>query len=132
MRTEDIMIPEDLLQLKHSTELENVSMSSLARKGTSVLQRIMATAQAVMVRIQGHGAMVTVSQRQYDEMVDLIHRLRQDQAGDNFTRTMSQRFDALVAGLNQPDVAQATEAALFSDPASLNKTYRPGATETDD
>ena len=132
MRTEDIVIPEDLLRLKHSNELENVSMSRLARKGTSVLLRIMATAQAVMVKIQGHGAMVTVSQRQYDEIVDLIHRLHQDAARDDFTQTLGQRFDALVAGMNQPGVARATEATLFGDPASLNKTYHPGTTETDD
>jgi hypothetical protein len=132
MRTKDIMIPEDLLRLKHSVELESVSMSSLARKGTSVLQRIMATAQAVMVKIQGHGAMVTVSQRQYDEMVDLIHRLRQDPSRDDFTQALGQRFDALVAGMNQPDAVRVTEATLFVEPASLNKTYQPGTTETDD
>jgi len=132
MRPEDIMIQEDLLRLKHSADLESVSMSSLARKGTAVMQRILANAQAVMVKIQGQGAMVTVSQRQYDEMVDLIHRLRPDKAGDDFTQALSQRFDALVAGMNQPGVAQATEAALFGNPASLNKSYRPGTTETDD
>ena len=132
MRTEDIMIPEDLLRLKHSTELENVSMSSLARKGTSVLQRIIATAQAVLVKIQGHGAMVTVSQRQYDEIVDLIQRLQQARSGDDFTQDLGRRFDALVAGMNQPGALRRTEAALFDDPVSLNKTYHPGTTETDD
>jgi hypothetical protein len=132
MRPEDIMIPEDLLRLKHSADLESVSMSSLARKGTSVLQRIMSTAQAVMVKIQGQGAMVTVSQRQYDEMVDLIDRLRQDMAGDDFTRALGRRFDTLVAGMNRPDEARKAEAALFGDAAALNKTYRPGTTETND
>jgi PHD/YefM family antitoxin component YafN of YafNO toxin-antitoxin module len=132
MRTKDIVIPEDLLRLKHSIELESVSMSSLARKGTSVLQRIMATTQAVMVKIQGHGAMVTVSQRQYDEMVDLIHRLQQDTASDDFTQTLGRRFDALVAGMNQPEAVRATEATLFGEPSALNKTYQRGTTETDD
>lgn len=133
MRHDDIVIPKDLLRLKHSADLESVSMSSLARKGTLVLQQVVATAQAVMVKIQGHGAMVTVSQRQYDEMVDLIHRLQQDDKdGDDFTQALSQRFDALVARMNQPGAAQATETALFSSPASLNKTYRPGTTETND
>ena len=132
MRTEDIMIPEDLLRLKHSTELDNVSMSSLARKGTSVLQGIIATAQAVLVKIQGHGAMVTVSRRQYDEIVDLIHLLQQDRAGDDFTQDLGRRFDALVAAMNQSGAVRKTEAALFGDPASLNKTYHPGTTETDD
>lgn len=132
MQTERITIPEDLLRLKPFADLDSVSMSSLARKGTSVLQQIISTAQAVAVKIQGQGAMVTLSQRQYDEMVALIHQLHAEHVDDGFTQALSQRFDKLVAHMNQPGAAQATDAVLFGDPASLNNTYRPGATESKD
>jgi len=131
MSAERITIPEDLLQLKPSDALESVSMSSLARTGTAVLRQITATAQAVAVKVQGHGSMVTVSQRQYDEMVELIRRLQEEKSDDGFTQALSQRFDALLAQMNQPGAAQATDAALFGDPTSLNKTYRPGKTESE-
>lgn len=130
MSDKRITIPEDLLHLKPSDALESVSMSKLARKGTSVLQQILATAQAVSVKIQGQGAMVTVSQRQYDEMVALIRQLQEEKSEDGFIQTLSQRFDRLIASMDQPGAAQATETALFGDPASLNKTYRPGVTES--
>jgi hypothetical protein len=32
--------------------------------------------------------------------------------------------------MNQPDAAQTTNAALFGDPAALNQSYQPGATES--
>jgi predicted transcriptional regulator len=130
MPAERITIPEDLLQLKPSNTLKSVSMSKLARTGTAVLREITATAQAVAVKVQGHASMVTVSQRQYDEMVELIRQLREEKSDDGFTQALSRRFDSLVAQMNQPGAAQATNAALFGDPASLAKTYQPGATES--
>lgn len=138
MFAETINIPDDLLQLKPSAELESVSMSRLARSGTTVLRQITATAQAVAIKVQGQGAMVTVSQRQYDEMVELItqlhrsSRIQQDKAENDFTQLLSQRFDALVADMNRPGAAQASNAALFADPATLSGTYRPGSTESVD
>jgi len=130
MSAERITIPEDLLHLKRSDALESISMSQLARTGTSVLRQLTATAQAVTVKIQGQGAMVTVSQRQYDEMVELIGRLQEEKSDDGFAQVLSQRFDELVSKMNQPDAAQTTNAALFGDPAALNQSYQPGATES--
>lgn len=130
MSVERITIPEDLLRLKPSDALESVSMSRLARTGTAVLRQITATAEAVTVKVQGQGAMVTLSQHQYDEMVQLIRRIQEEKSEDGFPQMLSQQFDQLVAGMNRPEAAQATEAALFGDPAALNKTYRPGTTET--
>ena len=132
MSAEQITIPEDLLHLKPSNALESVSMSKLARTGTAVLRQITATAQAVNVKVQGQGAMVTVSQRQYDEMVELIRQLRAETSDDGFTRVLGQRFADLVAKMNRPGSAQATDAALFGAPVSLNETYRPGETESAD
>lgn len=131
MPNEKITIPDDLMQLKPSTELESVSMSELARKGSAVLRKIVASAQAMAIKVQGQGEMVTVSQRQYDEMVELINRLKQDKTHDDFARVLSLRFDDLVAGMNRPGATNATDTALFADPATLNKTYLPGATEND-
>jgi len=127
-----ITIPDDLLHLKSSDALESVSISRLARKGTTVLRQITATAQAVAVKIQGQDAMVTLSQQQYDEMVALIRQIKEEQSVDGFIQMLSERFDDLVAGMNRPGAARATEAALFDEPDSLNKTYRPGTKETDD
>ena len=132
MRPEHITIPEQLLDLKPSDDLESVSMSKLARTGTAVLRDLVTTEQAVTVKIQGQGAMVTLSQSQYDEMVALIHRLQEETPDDGFDRMLSDRFDALVAGMNQPGASSATEAALFGDPETLNDAYRPGTTEADD
>ncbi len=130
MPADKITIPDDLLHLKPSYALESVSMSKLARKGTSVLQQIMTTAQAVAVKIQGQGSMVTLSQHQYDEMVELIRLIQEEKSGDGFTQALSQEFDELVTRMNLQDAAQATEAALFADPETLNRSYQPGKTET--
>ncbi len=130
MTTERIAIPEDLLQLRPSNTLESVSMSQLARKGTTVLQKIQETAQAVTINVQGQGAMVTVSKRQYDEMVELIRRIQEDRSDDGFVDSLCQRFDHLITQMNRSGAQDATDAALFADPASLNETYEPGATET--
>lgn len=132
MSSRPIPIPEDLLQLKPSQALESVSMSKLARTGTSVLRQITGTAQAVSVKIQGQGAMVTISQRQYDEMVELIRQLRDNNDEDGFTRVLSERFDGLVAKMNEPGAAVKMDKALFGDTASLNSSYRPGDTESSD
>lgn len=129
MPADKITIPDDLLHLKPSDALESVSMSQLARKGTSVLQQIMTTAQAVAVKIQGQGSMVTLSQHQYDEMVELIRLIQEEKSEDGFTRALSQEFDELVTLMNLQDAAQATEAALFADPETLNRSYQPGKTE---
>ncbi|MES9850330.1 MAG: hypothetical protein ABW170_00675 [Candidatus Thiodiazotropha sp. L084R] len=129
MYSRAITIPEDLLHLKPSDTLESVSMSKLARTGTSVLRQVIATSQAVAVKVQGQGAMVTVSQHQYDEMVELIRQIQEDEDESDFTRLLSLRFDELVDDMNQPGAAEAIDAALFTDPATLNDNYRPGATE---
>ncbi len=131
MSSDSLIIPEDLLGLKPSDALEMVSISKLARSGTAVLRRLVETDQPVAVRIQGQGAMVTVSRHQYDEMVELIRELREMTSGDDFTRVLGQRFDSLVARLNRPGAAEKTQAALFGDPAALNQGYRPGDTEDD-
>jgi len=125
-----ISIPDDLMDLKPSSDLQSVSMSSLARKGTAVLRQLTDTAQAVAVRIQGHGSMVTMSQRQYDEMVALLQQLRQSSSDDGFTQALGERFDTLVATINLPGAATAMDAALFTDADTLNSNYHPGATET--
>ena len=132
MATKTITIPEDLLHLKPSNALESIAVSKLARKGTAVLRQLTDTAQAVAVNIQGYGSMVTLSQQQYDEMVDLIRRIQEEEPEDGFTQALSERFDNLVARMTQPGAGKATEAALFSSPDSLNKAYRPGTTESDD
>lgn len=132
MSSAKITIPEDLLRLKPFNALESVPMSSLARKGTLVLQKVTSTAQAVAIKIQGQGAMVTLSQRQYEEMIELIHTLDAEKPRDEFIQSLSQHFDELMTQMNQPGGAQATEAALFGDTAALNKTYKPGVTETKD
>lgn len=130
MSSGKITIPEDLLQLKPFDALDSVPMSSLARKGTSVLQQVMSTAQAVAIKIQGQGAMVTISQHQYDEMIELIHTINEEESKDGFIQSLSQQFDDLMIQMNQPGAAQATEASLFGDADTLNKAYRPGVTET--
>jgi predicted transcriptional regulator len=129
MPTRDIHIPDDLLHLKPSEALESVSMSRLARTGTAMLRQLTENAQAVAVKVQGQGAMVTLSQRQYDEMISLIQQLQEEQSEDGFLAVLSQQFDSLTAGMNQPN---ATEQALFSDPENLNEHYRPGDTESTD
>ena len=127
-----INIQYDLLKLKPSDKLESVSMSHLARNGTLVLRQMLTTSQPVAVKIQGHDAMVTLSQKQYDEMVGLIHQLQEEPSEDGFIQVLGNRFDKLVARMNQPDAAIDTAAALFSHPVELNQSYRPGITETDD
>ncbi len=129
MPTNKITIHEDLLRLKPFDALESVPMSKLARKGTSVLQQIISTAQAVVVKIQGQGAMVTISQRQYDEMLELIQAVHEENSEDGFIHSLNQQFDELMSKMDQPDAAQATESVLFGDSDALNKAYRPGATE---
>lgn len=132
MAAKMITIPEDLLLLKPSSALESVAVSKLARKGTALLRQLTDTSQAVAVNIQGYGSMVTLSQQQYDEMVELIRRIQEAAPEDGFTQALSERFDDLVAGMARPGAGKATETALFSSPESLNKTYRPGSTESDD
>jgi hypothetical protein len=129
--SERVPIPEDLLRLKPSHALDSVSMSQLARHGSAILRQLMTTAQAVAVKVQGQGAMVTVSQRQYDEMVELIRCLQEERAEDGFTQMLGQQFDRLVATMNRAGAGKATSEALFGEPAELDKTYQPGATEAD-
>ena len=129
MSADKIIIPKDLLHLKPSSALESISMSKLARAGTSVLQQIITTTQAVAIKVQGQGAMVTISQHQYDEMVELIRLIQEEKSEDGSTQALSQQFDEIVSRMNQPDAAHATDTALFGDTASLNKHYKIGATE---
>jgi len=130
MSADKIFISEDLLRLKPFDALDSVPMSKLARQGSSVLQQIVSTAQAVAVKVQGQGAMVTLSQRQYDEMVELIHVIQEEKSSDGFAESLSHQFDELMIRMNQPNAGKATQAALFGDSATLNKAYQPGATET--
>lgn len=132
MSVEKYMISDNLLRLKPSDALEKVSMSKLARTGTSVLQHVMTSSQAMAVTIQGHSAMVTLSHHQYDELVALIRHVHDEQAEDGFTAALSHRFDELIADMNKADAARKIDSALFADPAALNKTYQPGLTETND
>lgn len=129
MSHDPITIPEDLLRLKYSDALESISTSRLARGGSAMLRELTATAQAVAVKVQGQGAMVTLSQHQYDEIIELIQQLRESQSDDGFTQALSRQFDELVGKMEQPGAASATEEALFGDPAALNAGYAPGDTE---
>ncbi|NOX91957.1 MAG: hypothetical protein GXP18_05770 [Gammaproteobacteria bacterium] len=130
MSADKISISKDLLRLKPFDALDSLPISKLARQGSAVLQQIVSTSQAVAVKVQGQGAMVTLSQRQYDEMVELIHAIQLEKSSDGFTELLSQQFDELMIRMNQPGAARATQTALFDTPATLNKAYRPGATET--
>lgn len=65
-----------------------------------------------------------------EEMLELIHTVHERKPTDGFTQSLSQQFDELMARMNQPDAARATEAALFVDPAARNKAYHPDVTET--
>jgi len=53
-----------------------------------------------------------------------------EQTADEVTEAIARVFDDLVAKMNRPGAGQATDSALFAHPASLNRTYRPGETET--
>ena len=127
-----LILPDELLGLKNSAELETVSLSQLARRGTAVLQQILASAEPVAITVQGQGTMVTVSKNQYDQIVALITQLSQTQPDSDVMYVLSQRFDELVARMNQPGASQVMEAALFADPEKLNESYRPGSTEDRD
>jgi hypothetical protein len=129
MSQTSVDIPSDLLTLKPSDALESISMSTLARSGTAVLQRVVSSAQAVAVKVQGKGAMVTLSQQQYDEMVGLIQRLQSDKQDDGFEGALRQRFDELAAAMNRPGAAEASRSALFAAPDQLSQHYQPGTTE---
>lgn len=126
-----IQVPEDLQQLKPSSDLETVSVSRLARKGTELLSQLTESSQAVAVQVQGLGSMVTLSRRQYDEMIELVRLLSDESVDDDFTRTLSEHFDSMIATMNQPGASDAVDAALFADADTLNASYRPGTTETD-
>jgi len=130
MSADKISISEGLLRLKPFNTLESVPMSKLARQGSAVLQQIVSSAQAVAIKVQGQGAMVTLSQRQYDEMVELIQAIQVEKSSDGFTESLSQQFDELMIRMNQPGAPRATQTALFGAPATLNKAYQPGTTET--
>ena len=125
-----ITIPSNLADLKFSADLQSISMSTLARKGTAMLRGLTESAQAVTVKIQGQGAMVALSQHQYDEIITLLVQLRRAESDDGFTQALSERFDSMVAVMNQRGAGEAMDAALFTDTNSLNANYKPGTTET--
>ncbi len=130
--TERVIPAASLLRrLKPSSELETVPVSRLARKGTELLSRITETSEAVAVQVQGVGSMVTLSRRQYDEIVALVDQLGAIPQDDGFGEALGARFDALVERMNQPGADQTTDEALFGDVEHLNRSYRPGATETE-
>lgn len=83
MPTDHIEIPSDLLQLKPSAEIESVPLSRFLHKSASVLQNMLEIGQSVTVSIHDRGAMVLVSRRQYDEMVELICQIREKDSGDD-------------------------------------------------
>lgn len=128
----EFTVPKNLQDLMPSADLEVIPISKLARKGSELLRALVREAKAVTVSVQGHSAMVAMSQRQYDELVELIRRLEAHQENDPFINRLSEQFDQLVAGMNHPDSATNTSEALFADPHHLNATYRPGLTETDE
>jgi len=66
----------------------------------------------------------------YDMTEAPIYQIDEEQAGVRFPEALAQRLDDLIAQMNRPGAAQAVESALLADPATLNRTYRPGATET--
>ena len=115
-----------LPRLDPSDRLENIPLSRLARTGTSLLRKLVEAGRPVTVTVQGQGAMVALSQQQYDEMV---RQIRQLEAEDAFTQALSRRFDTLMAQMNGVNSRQATQAALFGEPDALNASYRPGDTE---
>ncbi len=120
-------------RLDPSDRLERIPLSRLARTGTSLLRKLVEAGRPVTVTVQGQGAMVALSQQQYDEMVRQIRQLEaEDTSEDAFTQALSRRFDTLVAQMNGTNSRQATEAALFGEPDALNASYRPGDTEEKD
>ncbi len=118
-------LPSSLSRLDPSSQLERLPLSRLARSGTRKLRELVESGRPVAVTVQGQGTMVALSQRQYDEMVDLI---RQQQAEDALTRALAERFDVLTTQMNRPGNREATETALFAEPEALNASYRPGET----
>lgn len=48
---------------------------------------------------------------------------------DHFKKALIRHVDELVAKMNRPGAAEATEKALFANVEDLNKAYRPGSTE---
>ncbi len=126
MTIRHISIPDDLMLLKSSDDLQSVSMTQLARKGTAILRQLTESNQAVAVKIQGQGAMVTLSQRQYDEMIELLQQLRQESEDDGFLEALAEQFDVLSARMSD---AESAGKALFTEAEYLNRHYRPGDTE---
>ncbi len=126
MTVRHIPIPDDLKLLKSSADLESVSMSQLARKGTAILRQLVESNQAVAVRVQGQGAMVTLSQRQYDELIELLRQLRQESEDDGFLEALAEQFDELSARMSDSESAG---KALFTEAENLNRHYQPGDTE---
>ena len=124
-------IPDSLRRIKPSCELESVPVSRLARKGSEVLSQITATGEAVAIKVQGMGSMVTMSRTQYDAMVEQLLQADEGSAADDAFRTaLARRFDAIAATWDRPDFSSAVDRALFDNEAGLNASYRPGATET--
>jgi len=125
---QNVIVPEDLMFLQPSEELPHISMSSLARKGTELLRTQVDKMQPVSVKVQGAGSMVTISQRQYDEIVALIQSLRKPE--DGMSKYLSDRFDALVAGMRDGAGERAHDTLFSTTDDGLNKAYRLGDTET--
>ncbi len=134
MATRELKASESLRKLKPSAELETVPVSRLARKGTELLSELVESSQAVAVQVQGVGSMVTLSRRQYDELVALVQGLGEENIegeDDGFARALRERFDALVSTMNRSGGQRAVDEALFGDVDRLNASYQPGDTESD-
>ncbi|MEM7706704.1 MAG: hypothetical protein AAF358_14185 [Pseudomonadota bacterium] len=127
--TDSPFIPESLRDLKPSEALDSLSMSQLARNGSAILRSLMETEGAVTVKVQGQGAMVTLSQRRYDELVALIRSLETPPESDRLTEALRSEFDALKSAMANEDASDTADKALFGGVDTLRKSYRPGETE---
>lgn len=125
------MSAQDIQSLQPSEALKRIPISTLARHGTATLREMLDKQAPVAIEVQGLASMVAMPLSHYDLLLSLISRLT-SQKDDDFHQSLSARFDALVASMDEPGVSEATHGALFGAPERLNAAYRPGKTETRD
>ncbi|MEM1411246.1 MAG: hypothetical protein AAGH19_02730 [Pseudomonadota bacterium] len=118
--------------LKPADELEPITATRLARGSNAVLRALADSDQAVSVTVQGQPALVAMSQRRYDALVQAVTASKPHATDTSFTEQLTQRFDALVAEMKAPGAAQAASDVLFGDLATMNAAHRPGTTERSD
>lgn len=85
MPTERSQISRELLDLTPSDTLESISSSHLVREGPSVLQKVLETAPAVLLNFPDQDAMAIMSERRYNAIVALLHRIQKEQS-DGYVR----------------------------------------------